>query len=883
MRLRFLQTLLLSTPFLILAACAGSSTADVNEDAPPQRTNDTGILEPDASLPDASSPDSSLPDSGTDDSDVADCQQGTTLCDGSCVNVSSDPSNCGVCGNMCPDLWSCEASACVDSAACNDGFLSCSGSCVDTSSDRNNCGTCGTTCEFGDICEAGSCILNCGSLSVCDGECVNTNNTPQHCGACNSSCGEEYMCANGQCVCLGGQLACDGTCIDVSADSENCGSCGNVCEEGSFCQGSECACSGGRDRCDGLCTDVSSSVENCGACGTVCDGTQVCVEGVCNENCPETEQSVCSSMCVNTSMDESHCGGCDNACREDQQCETGNCECGDEELECGGICRNLDFDIEHCGECDNACRTDQACNEGTCECQGMEAECNDICVDQNTDPSNCGSCNNICPSDHVCGNGECICINDTTECDGVCQDLNRDPLHCGDCDASCDDGDLCFEGGCTTDCPDPLNACDGTCIDFQNDPLHCGECELSCAEGVACLEGECACTADMLEPNNLQEEAFFLPIGDMITDPSRDGLLANLTLCQDDRDFFRLGVAGRSSSITVTMFGEDCNNGDLLANLTMTNDDGTTLGSYSSSGPGDCPVITSAVSNGYVYLDVSAIDSTTGAYGLQVDYGPFVEGGSNESTSTANGNLMRTCAGRGTIEDISWTTNNDKDYWSVVLTHFSNVTFETTGSSGTSCGGDTILRLYNSAGEHIISDDDGGNGNCSRIQRNLVPALYYLRAEMNDAHDGLGTDDIHYQLLFNAPLNVELEPNDSTSLAGNFGAPPFSAEGGIQRAGDLDLYALNLSENMPLNIYARGVAHSCETDLRIRVLAEDGTTVIASATEGLAENDRGDGACPLLSADNIAELNPLPAGNYFVEVSGDEDNVGPYILNVIQN
>jgi hypothetical protein len=66
---------------------------------------------------------------------------GKTNCDGSCVNLSTDSSNCGSCGTKCTGpLMGC-----------------CKGTCKSYASDAANCGSCGHKCLTGSTCQSGSC------------------------------------------------------------------------------------------------------------------------------------------------------------------------------------------------------------------------------------------------------------------------------------------------------------------------------------------------------------------------------------------------------------------------------------------------------------------------------------------------------------------------------------------------------------------------------------------------------------------------------------------------------------------------------------------------------------------------------------------------------
>src|SRR5262249_56395725 len=78
------------------------------------------------------------------------CQAGQVNCGGVCRDLTSDPQNCGACGQVCALNATCSSGVCV----CQAGTANCGNACADMSSDRNNCGACGN---------ASGTTLNCGS------------------------------------------------------------------------------------------------------------------------------------------------------------------------------------------------------------------------------------------------------------------------------------------------------------------------------------------------------------------------------------------------------------------------------------------------------------------------------------------------------------------------------------------------------------------------------------------------------------------------------------------------------------------------------------------------------------------------------------------------
>ncbi|MCB9641514.1 MAG: hypothetical protein H6728_00355 [Myxococcales bacterium] len=181
---------------------------------------------------------------------VVGCAEGTTLCDGSCVDTSKEPSHCGACGKICEATKTCCAGQCVSwllapstclacaESTCVTGEGCCDGSCTPLDKE-DHCGGCGVRCMEG---------------MRCCGSCVDTKNDPKHCGACGNAC-------------LVGEQCCQGRCVSVSAQ-ETCGGCGGSCSKGA------CGSCGGTPWCGG---------KSCVACRRAldCAPDQVCRQGKC--------------------------------------------------------------------------------------------------------------------------------------------------------------------------------------------------------------------------------------------------------------------------------------------------------------------------------------------------------------------------------------------------------------------------------------------------------------------------------------------------------------------------------------------------------------------------------------------------------------------------
>lgn len=217
-------------------------------------------------------------------------------CGGACANITTDPANCGACGNACMAGEACNSGSC----GCPGGGMACNGACVDVTTSATNCGSCGNACGTGATCMAGQCTCQAG-LMDCGTGCVNLQSNFTNCGACGTACTAPQVCSQGACsdTCADGLENCDGSCVDVMSDSANCGACANACPGGLACTAGACACEGGQTSCNGTCVDTMTSATNCGACGTACPATATCVAGACA--CPDGQEA-CGTECVAAGM-----------------------------------------------------------------------------------------------------------------------------------------------------------------------------------------------------------------------------------------------------------------------------------------------------------------------------------------------------------------------------------------------------------------------------------------------------------------------------------------------------------------------------------------------------------------------------------------------------
>ncbi|MBL8678693.1 MAG: FG-GAP repeat protein [Myxococcales bacterium] len=341
-------------------------------------------------------------DCNGDSTDGCETDLGTTMNCGACATSCSEPTP--ICtmmpGDGGPAMFRC-GSGCV--APTPDR---CTSRCVDLQTDPRNCGTCGTICPAATngvaACVAGRCAVMCNAgFGDCDGVSTNgcetvTRTSITHCGTCGNVCpgvmGATPACANGLCgiACPTGRGDCDmmtanGCETDTRTEVNHCGVCGRVCppapNAAAACSAATCSftCNSGFGNCDGSSlngceADFSSNLSHCGRCAnpcpTVANSVRTCTATgcgfTCNANFGDCNMLGSDGCEVPLLTNVAHCGRCGNACATPAN-GTATCAAG----ACGARC-NAGF-----GDCDsnlaNGCETDT-----------------------NTSMTHCGGCGMVC-------------------------------------------------------------------------------------------------------------------------------------------------------------------------------------------------------------------------------------------------------------------------------------------------------------------------------------------------------------------------------------------------------------------------------------------------------------------------------------------------------
>lgn len=178
------------------------------------------------------------------------CRPGLHVCGGACVDLSTDPQNCGACDQICPAGSACTSAACVagDAGDAADGATSDVAADGASSDAEGDADTTVIDAPLHDVpgdqiatdAEAGP------PDSPGDGACTPPFDTPDQCGNCQTACPSTaplcvpvdggFACAP---KCPAPLLDCAGVCIDTSTDPDHCGFCGNACPSG-ICQDGKC-------------------------------------------------------------------------------------------------------------------------------------------------------------------------------------------------------------------------------------------------------------------------------------------------------------------------------------------------------------------------------------------------------------------------------------------------------------------------------------------------------------------------------------------------------------------------------------------------------------------------------------------------------------------
>ena len=296
------------------------------------------------------------------------CESGYDDCNHSpadgCEADLSSSETCGSCAVRCQQPFFCSGGVCTDK--CPTGQLPCGGKCIDVTSDPQNCGGCGLVCSLSHAkttCSNSICVI-----VACDAQWGDCNNQPadgceaqlgtvQNCSRCGDACSfanAQATCSQGVCQmlsCHPGYGDCDATaangCESPLNTSAHCGSCTVSCPAGQSCiQG----------RCQDYCEDSDGDGHGKTSCG--------------GDDCNDNDRSVypgAREICGD-SLDQD-CDGKDTTC----PCQDGDGD-GHMAASCGGNdCNDLDGYV-YPGAPDQCDGADSNCDGKDCDCPDADGD-----------------------------------------------------------------------------------------------------------------------------------------------------------------------------------------------------------------------------------------------------------------------------------------------------------------------------------------------------------------------------------------------------------------------------------------------------------------------------------------------------------------------------
>ena len=292
---------------------------------------------------------------------VPECGSAMVCCAGTCVDTNSDAYHCGKCWNQCRNHEVCDSGSCKSpsaktcSPACDSNRRCCGETCIDVLTDPKNCGTCGVACPDGIACVDGKCDVK-PTCQCSDGKVCDEN------GDCVVKCGSS--------LCRPDESCCGNTCTTLDT-VKHCGSCDNACQGNApFCQYGACADKCSPQTCEAQSAQCGTVNDGCGNaldCGSCADG-KVCTSNQCVDACtPRT----CENEHKNCGFIDDGCGGKLNcgSCSGAKECKNNVCTnpeckpktCAEQGKKCGSISDGCGKTIQ-CGSCSSS----QDCKNNVC-------------------------------------------------------------------------------------------------------------------------------------------------------------------------------------------------------------------------------------------------------------------------------------------------------------------------------------------------------------------------------------------------------------------------------------------------------------------------------------------------------------------------------------
>jgi hypothetical protein len=313
-----------------------------------------------------------------------------------------------------------------------------------------------------------------------------------------------------------------------------------------------------------------------------------------------------------------------------------------------------------------------------------------------------------------------------------------------------------------------------------------------------------------------------------------------------DEDFFKIVVSGGGTlSVMTTGNTDTCGSlYDAWGTLLMATCDFGDFSNFSMSRP----VLSTAERTYYVRVFSNNI---TGNYSFVASFEENIASGDHGDDMSSATSINENSTTSGSIEEAG-----DNDFFKVVVSSRSVLSFSTTGDT------DTSGFLLNSSSDLLKYDYDSGSGTNFSLSYLVDPGTYYIQVQ--GQYNTTVTGDYSLVSSFGEGTveddygNSRLTTIHILSLSADF--PDNTTPGNLEVGGDEDFFRIEVENDGTFSVYTRG-----NTDTYGYLLDTWGNI--------LTENDdNGDGT-------NFSLSYPVSTGRYYVRVRGyNSSTVGNYVL-----
>ena len=317
-----------------------------------------------------------------------------------------------------------------------------------------------------------------------------------------------------------------------------------------------------------------------------------------------------------------------------------------------------------------------------------------------------------------------------------------------------------------------------------------------------------------------------------------------------DQDWFRISL---NAGATYTLRQDKASGSNLDSYLRLMNSSGIEIASDDDSGGnGNSLLIYTPTSSGTFYVAAGGHSSSTGAYSLSATLTPTARADVAGSTTTTSSLVLDSSSG-STID-----TSGDEDWFRISLNAGATYTFRQDKVSGSNL--DSYLRLMNSSGAEIASDDDsGGSGNSLLTYTPTSSGTFYVAAGGHSSSTGAYS------------LSATLTPTPRADVAGSTTTTSslvldISSDSTIDTSGDQDWFRISLNAGTTY-AFRQDKTSGSNLDSYLRLMNSSGTEIAS-------DDDSGGNGNSLLT------YTPASSGTFYVAAGGHSSSTGAYSLSV---